>query len=400
MLPEFVQGPIGYLLVKIAARCNIDCSYCYWFRDNSVYAKPKLMSTAVRAQLLRRIEQQVVRFSLPKFSILLHGGEPMLWGIENFHDMAEGCHSIAMRTGCVFELSLTTNGVLIDEAWLDCFERHGIRVTVSMDGPAHIHDIHRRTFQGGPTHALVERAVRLLQRRDIPFGVLAVCNPAHHAREIVDFFTGIGIKDFDVMFPDATFDDDPPHVAQFYCDLFDIWLEANRDERKLHIRSIENMVAGLLGGESQSEEIGYGPQEVCTILTDGSMEPLDVLRIAGHASTRTTFNIFENMLEDIKAEPRWAAARHASLNLCSKCSQCQFIETCGGGYLPHRFSKSNGFDNPSVYCDDLYATLSYIQSVLERHVYVSKPSGHKLSIGEAITVAHRSRTSRDNLAAT
>jgi uncharacterized protein len=399
MLPEFVQGPIGYLLVKVAARCNIDCSYCYWFRDKSVYAKPKLMSAAVRDQLLERVEQQIVTYSLAKFSILLHGGEPMLWGTENFDRMAEGCRSIGKHTGCAFELAMTTNGVLIDEAWLDCFERNEIRITVSLDGPAHIHDIHRRTFRGGPTHALVERAIRLLQTRNIHFGVLAVCNPAHHPSEIVDFFAELGINGFDILYPDATFEDDPPHIAQFYCDLFDIWLEANRKERTLDIRSIENMVAGLLGGQSKSEELGYGPQEVCTILTDGSMEPLDVLRIVGDGSTQTTFNIFDNAIEDIKEEPRWKAARHASLNLCDKCKKCRFVEACGGGYLPHRFSKQNGFNNPSVYCDDLYATLSYVQSVLEKHVYVSKPSGDKISIGEAVTLAHRSRSPRDNLAA-
>jgi uncharacterized protein len=399
MLPEFVQSPIGYLLVKVAARCNIDCSYCYWFRDKSVYAKPKLMSSAVLGQLLKRIEEQIIRYSMPQFSILLHGGEPMLWGIQNFRHIAEECRSISMRTGCAFELAVTTNGVLIDEAWLDCFERNDVAVTVSIDGPAHIHDIHRRTFQGGPTHTLVERAVRLLQTRGIQVGVLAVCNPAYHPKEFVDFFAGIGIDGLDIMLPDATFEDDPPRVAQFYCDLFDLWLEANRDKRTVSIRSIEDMVAGLLGGRSSSEGIGYGPQEICAIMTDGSMEPLDVLRIAGDGSTKTTFNIFENTIEDIKNEPRWKAARDASLNLSDKCKQCRYVEACGGGYLPHRFSKRNGFDNPSVYCDDLYATFSYMQSVLEKHVYVSKPSGDKVAIGEAITIAQGSRSPRDNLAA-
>jgi len=398
MLPHFDQTPIGYLLVKVAARCNIDCSYCYWFRDKSVYAKPKLMSGTVLAQLLKRIEEQIVTHSLMEFSILLHGGEPMLWGIENFCHIANQCSSISARTGCTFDLETTTNGILIDERWVDCFEQNDIHVTLSLDGPAHIHDVHRRTFGGGPTHALVERGIRLLQKRGVPFGVLAVCNPAHQAVEFVDFFNGIGINDFDIMFPDATFDDNPLHVAQFYKDLFDLWFKANRDRRSLKIRSVENMVAGLLGGRSKSEEIGYAPQEVCTILTDGSMEPLDVLRIAGDGSTRTSFNIFDNAIEDIKDEPHWRAARHASLNLSDKCRKCKYIETCGGGYLPHRFSNQNGFDNPSVYCEDLYDTLSYIQAVVEKHIYIAKSSGEKIGIGEAVASVCNSRAPRDSLA--
>src|SRR5438270_795434 len=121
-MKEFRSGAISYLLVKVAARCNIDCSYCYWFRDNSVYAKPKLMSATVLTQLLGRVEAQIVQYSLPVFSILLHGGEPLLWGVQNFREIAAACRAITERTGCPIELATTTNGVLIDEAWLDCFE--------------------------------------------------------------------------------------------------------------------------------------------------------------------------------------------------------------------------------------------------------------------------------------
>ena len=53
---DFQDLPIAQLLVKVATRCNIDCSYCYWFRDTSVYSKPKLMSPDVQHQLLQRIE--------------------------------------------------------------------------------------------------------------------------------------------------------------------------------------------------------------------------------------------------------------------------------------------------------------------------------------------------------
>ncbi len=384
MLPDFVQKPIDFLLVKVAARCNIDCSYCYWFRDKSVYAKPKLMSSATLDQLLHRVEEQIVKYALTEFSITLHGGEPLLWGIENFDRAADKCRAMGKRTRCAFNLALTTNGVLIDEPWLDCFARNDMHVTLSIDGPAKIHEVHRRTFQGGPTHALVERAARLLQKRGMPFGVLAVCNPAYHAKEFVDYFKAMNINGFDILQPDATFNDHPSSIARFYCDLFDLWLDGNREKRALEIRSVENMVAGLLGGQSKSEEIGYAPQEVCTIMTDGGMEPLDVLRIAGDRSTETQLNIFDNSIEDIKAEPRWKAARHASLNLSDKCKQCQYIEACGGGYLPHRFSKENGYDNPSVYCDDLYATLSYIQSALEKQLYVTGSSGQKIGIAEAI----------------
>jgi uncharacterized protein len=380
----FQEQPISQLLVKVATRCNIDCSYCYWFRDAAVYDKPKLMSADVLHQLLQRIEQHVTRYCLVDFPIVLHGGEPLLWGVENFHRFAEACEAISSRTGCEIPLAVTTNGLLIDHEWLDCFEQRNIAVAISLDGPAHVHDLHRRTFQGTGTHAAVERAARMLLSRDIRVIALAVCNPSYPPKQYVDFFDQCGIAHFDIMIPDATVDDNPPSIATFYKGLLDLWLEANRNRPTVNIRIIGDMITALLGNNSPTEGVGHNPVELCTVMTDGSVEAHDVLRIAGDGSTRATFNIFEHAIDEIRNEPQWKAARDASINLCEKCQQCKFMNACGGGYLPHRYSRQKGYDNPSVYCDDLYAMFENMQSVIEKQVYVSKPSGERVNLPDAL----------------
>lgn len=383
----FASQPITQLLVKVATRCNIDCSYCYWFRDASVYDKPKLMSTAVLQQLLLRIEEHLAAHGLSDLPIVLHGGEPLLWGVGNFTAFAKGCAAITARTGSAIPISVTTNGVLIDDQWLDCFEAHRISVAISLDGPAHIHDLHRKTFQGSGTHAAVERAARLLVSRDIGVSALAVCNPAYPPQDYVDFFADCGITHYDIMIPDATVDEKPPSVAAFYNGLFGLWLAANRSRPAVNIRIITDMVTALLGSNSPTEGVGYNPVELCTVMTDGSVEAHDVLRIAGDGFTQTTFNIFDHALDEVRNEPRWQAARDASINLAAKCKACKFMNVCGGGYLPHRFSKSRGYDNPSVYCDDLYAMFENMEAVLERHLYVKKPDGERIAMRDALAGA-------------
>ena len=338
-------------------------------------------------RLLQRTEEHVAKHSLVDFPIILHGGEPLLWGVENFHRIAEACEAISSRTGCEIPIAVTTNGVLIDDDWLNCFEAHNISVAISLDGPAHIHDIHRRTFQGTGTHAAVERAARMLASRDIGTIALAVCNPAHPPKQYVEFFAECGIANYDIMIPDATVDEPPPSIAAFYNGLFDLWLGANRDKPTVNIRIISDMITALLGSNSQTEGVGYKPVELCPIMTDGSVEAHDVLRMAGDGFTQTTFNIFEHAIDEVRNEPRWRAARDASIKLCEKCQHCKFMSACGGGYLPHRFSKKNGYDNPSVYCDDLYAMFENMQSVLADHLYVSKPGGERLNVRDALTRA-------------
>jgi uncharacterized protein len=383
--PVLLPGqPISQLLIKVASRCNIDCSYCYWFRDAAVYKKPKLMSIEVLQQLLRRIEEHVVQHCFTEFPLVLHGGEPLLWGVENFHRIAEGCEAIMARTGCDIPIAVTTNGILIDEAWLQCFEAHDISVAISIDGPEHIHDIHRRTFGGTGTHAAVVRAARKLVGRNINVSALAVCNPAYDPKEYVDFFAACGISRYDIMIPDATLGERPPHIASFYKGLFDLWLDANRHAPAVSIRIVTDMVSALLGNDAPTEGVGYKPVELCTVMTDGSVEAHDVLRIAGDGMTQSGFNLFEHAIDDVRNEPLWKEAREASINLCDKCRSCKFMNACGGGYLPHRFSKEKRYDNPSAYCDDLYATFEHIESVLGRHVYVLKADQERLSLDQAL----------------
>jgi uncharacterized protein len=383
----FREQPISQLLVKVASRCNIDCSYCYWFRDAAVYNKPKLMSAEVMQQLLLRIEEHIVKHSLVDLPIILHGGEPLLWGVDNFRRFSEGCEGIFNRTDCDIPIAVTTNGVLIDEEWLDCFEQRNISVAISLDGPEHIHDLHRKTFQGTGTHAAAAKAARMLATRDIGMTALAVCNPAYPPEEYVKFFAEIGISSYDIMIPDATVDESPASVAAFYNGLFDLWLEANRAKPTANIRIISDMITAMIGNNSPTEGVGYKPIELCTVMTDGSVEAHDVLRIAGDGHTETKFNIFDHGIDEVRNEPRWKAARDASIQLAPKCQQCKFMNACGGGYLPHRFSKQNGYDNPSVYCDDLYAMYENMQSVLAGHLYVSKPDGQRIDVKDALAGA-------------
>jgi uncharacterized protein len=342
------------------------------------------MGADVAQRLLQRIEEHVSRYPFADFPIVLHGGEPLLWGTENFHRFAEGCEAISSRTGCEIPISVTTNGVLIDDEWLNCFEAHNISVAISLDGPAHIHDIHRRTFQGQGTHAAVERAARMLVSRDVGVSALAVCNPAYSPEQYTRFFADCGIVNYDIMIPDATVDESPPSVAAFYKGLFELWLEANRSKPTVNIRIISDMISAMLGNNSPTEGVGHKPVELCTVMTDGSVEAHDVLRIAGDGFTRTRFNIFEHAIDEVRNEPCWKAARDASLNLCEKCRRCKFMNACGGGYLPHRFSRKNGYDNPSVYCDDLYAMFEDMQSVLARHLYVNTPDGKRFGVSDAL----------------
>ena len=65
------------------------------------------------------------------------------------------------------------------------------------------------------------------------------------------------------------------------------------------------MITALLGNNSPTEGVGHKPIELCTVMTDGTVEAHDVLRIAGDGFTETKFNIFDHAIDDVRNEPRW-----------------------------------------------------------------------------------------------
>ena len=52
---------------------------------------------------------------------------------------------------------------------------------------------------------------------------------------------------------------------------------------------------------------------------------------------------------------------YQGMPLAPICQKCHEQDVCGGGYLPHRYARATGFNNPSVWCADILKLLAYIR---------------------------------------
>lgn len=361
-----------YILVKLAARCNIACTYCYWFRDDSVYKKPKLLTSEVEEVFIHKLRLYLSKFEIPLFEIIFHGGEPMLFGKSRFKAICVKLRQLEKELGIQLILSITTNGLLIDDEWAQIFKEFTLNVGVSVDGNEKINDTQRIDFKGKGTYSEVKRGIKVLQKHGLEPGILAVCAPN---TDPSDVFQGIvedlGIKRFDVLIPDATYLDHPPSILNYYQKLFDLWYDRYY-QKDIFITIIECLVRGVLGKRSLSNSIGYTPVKTITLLTDGSLEPLDYLRISGNEFTKSPYNIFDHELQDLQNHPLWQEVYHASLNLAEKCNDCKFKYACGGGPVQSRWNTQSRYNNPSVYCEDLYGLFDYVKNRVENDLYMEK----------------------------
>ena len=145
--------PFTFVLVKLAARCNIKCTYCYWFRDAMVYAKPAVLTPEAEDAFCQRLEEHIREFELPIFLLVFHGGEPLLFPKRRFDTFLKKLRAVEERTGCMIKRGVTTNAILVDDEWIALFKEHDLTVTVSLDGPAEINDKFRVDFKGRGTLA-------------------------------------------------------------------------------------------------------------------------------------------------------------------------------------------------------------------------------------------------------
>jgi len=340
-----------FLLVKLASRCNINCTYCYWFRDADVYKKPAVLTVEAEDAMCDALEEHIVTFGLEQFSIVFHGGEPLLFPKHRFVKLQEKLIEVEERTGCEITRGLCSNGILIDKEWTDIFQKFGVDVTVSLDGPPEIHDRFRVDMKGKGTLAQTLEGLACLRTSGIEPGMIVVCNPGTDPERVVSFVVDdLGITHFDILPPDATHADNPPPIHDYFIKLFDVWFDKYA-ARGVRISTLDAMIQGLLGNLSAADTIGLGPIDTVTLMTDGTLEPLDVLRIVGDGSTKTDISVLDNAIQDVQGDVRWRTAYDASLKLCDTCLNCEYLDACGGGHLAQRWSNERKFDNPSVYCE-------------------------------------------------
>jgi len=116
-----------------------------------------------------------------RLGLIFFGGEPLLCrGL--IEDTVAYAEERAKETGRRFFYKMTTNGLLLDEAFLDYAQAHSILIALSLDGTAQAHDAHRIKADGTATHSEVAAAAKRLLARQPYAPALMTVNPDTVAR--------------------------------------------------------------------------------------------------------------------------------------------------------------------------------------------------------------------------
>lgn len=367
--PDRGDPHVEQVVLKVAQRCNLNCTYCYVYNrgDDSWRTRPAFVSDRVARQLGVRIREHCELHGDTSFTVEVHGGEPLLLVP---HRMQRVLDLIREESAPVHvHFTLQTNGVLLNPEWLELFARNRITFGVSLDGPPAIADRRRvkRTDGGGSTEQVLANLRRL--RADGPLfdalfgGCLCVVDPAADGGQLVEWFVEQSINAFDFLLPDGNRANLPQEwtgvapYRRFLLEAFETWY--GMGGRAPRIRMFEQLMLGLMGVESHLDSLGGDLRRLCIVESDGSIGVNDVARICGGDFSKDVLDIFTSPLDAHVDSYRIAEVQ----GVCAQCSECPYLHSCGGGYLPHRFD-GVGFANPSLYCDALYALSERMERAL------------------------------------
>jgi uncharacterized protein len=326
------------------------------------------MSDQMRRLLATRIGEYANKLGLAEFSVVFHGGEPLLAGAECLVETAEWIRSASPAANISF--SLQTNGTLLNEAMIEAFAGAGFGISLSIDGTRAANDLHRLDHQGRSSFEATLRGLEFLERhRKVYAGLISVIDPAIEPEQLFKFFAPRHPPRLDFLLPDAHHERqpsgrsaDPGIYERWLKRAFDIWFDQYPN---LPIRTFDALLSGCVGLPSGTDAFGFGTPSMLTIETDGSYHDLDVLKITTEGASSIGLNLVEHSFADAAASDQFAAHRELLTfsGLSQACQSCREVTICAGGSVPHRFS-SAGFRNPTVYCREMLSLIAHVRSRL------------------------------------
>lgn len=189
-LKKYLDSKASHLILNVTEDCNLRCKYCiysgtykYHRTHNNRFMDPSVAKKAIDFFATHSIEAD-------NPCVGFYGGEPLL----DFRLIQECAQYIKTRIKQDIFLSLTSNGVLINEEVAKFFIEYNVSVTISLDGPEEINDRFRVDKTGKGSFKKIIRNLRLIQNLDaqyyasnISFNI--VYGPPYQLLKIYEFFS-------------------------------------------------------------------------------------------------------------------------------------------------------------------------------------------------------------------
>lgn len=156
--PTFRQtGLVKSLCLMVAQDCNLRCKYC--FGDGGSYGQKRAVMTP---EIGRKAVDYLIKASGPRRHLELDffGGEPLM-NMKTVKAVTEYVRQREKETGKKFKLTMTTNGMLLNDENIQWLNENDFALVLSLDGRREVHDAMRPDAGG---HGSYDRVIQNFHR--------------------------------------------------------------------------------------------------------------------------------------------------------------------------------------------------------------------------------------------
>jgi uncharacterized protein len=320
----------------------------------------------VSNSLIQQSKQQDIGFA-----IVIHGGEPLLLGIEKMKLLLSKLRNELTKNK--FPIAIQTNGILINDEYIELFLKYDATISVSIDGNQSINDLSRLDHKNNSSYLKVIKGIENLQntQTNIFSGTLSVIHPQTNSQEIYDFFKSLNISSANFLMHDGNYNKLPYGKSSFESLEYGKWIKQLieiylSDENPIEIPFIDELIKTILGGSSLKEGIGGESYGIIIIETDGEIRKNDTLRSSYNGADffEKRPNISNTTLNEIVKSSEFKEVMYLQSTLPEECKKCNIVNICGGGMPLYRWSKVSLYNNPSIYCNDHKLYINYLKEIL------------------------------------
>ncbi|MGC4115670.1 MAG: radical SAM protein [Myxococcales bacterium] len=311
-----------HLTLHLTPGCNMACSYCY--------APPHpgpAMSEAVAAKAL----ELACKTSQASAGIVFFGGEPLLHQDLIAATMARA-KELESRQPVRFHFKVTTNGLLLDDAFLERSLANDLFVAMSFDGVREAHDRHRRLPDGSPTFDWLLPKLKMLLAARPYSSVLMVVNPdtVKHFCDSVEFLLDQGARYLIVSLNFAAdwTEDDLAALEKQYRRLGEKYVKWTREGRKFYLSPFEVKLSSHINQHCHRKERCELARRQLSVGPDGALYPCVQFTKAGPLSSWCIGNLDQGI--DEAARTRIHDSSEAEKEVCKGCAiQSRCNNSCG-----------------------------------------------------------------------
>lgn len=354
------------IVAKVSKRCNIRpaCKYCYDYEaqsdspdhDMTIPTLEKMISTSVGDPAFHK-----VRF-------VWHGGEPLIVG-KDFYKQAMKFQEKYALPGMVVTNRIQTNGVALDDEWIDLFKEYGFNMESSFD--AFDNDATR-----GHTKQVLENLLHAKERGLSPGNTMFICTKqnVNRLREAYDFFEGISLN-FNpspiIALGKACQNNEmaitPKEYGEALADLMDYYL-IEKQTRKIKIRFLDAIMNSVVTGDQQICSHGFCVYEFLSTDHKGDIYPCakanDPDWIFGSVNKIGGFSeVFQT--ERYKKYAKECVERVEGCAKENDGKPCEILQYCKGGCASNAIS-AGGYSKRDFYCETYKIVFNHALDIIEK----------------------------------